>query len=179
MFEKFLKESFESHLEIARKIIKEEKADNNKFYKFGFFDFDDTLYEKEGNYIIESTDQYRKIVELLEDPEPCYIAIVTARRSDTKDFVFDTLNNNLQDLLEVFQGKFEIKTVLDNAVEDKPSIYEVSRLKAEAINNIITNNSDNLQETLVYFYDDIQENVEEVAKELDKLNIDTSNCFIV
>ena len=87
MFEKFLKESFDSHLKIAKKIIKEEKSIKNKFYKFGFFDFDDTLYENEGNYIIEDTSQYRKIVELLEDPEPCYIGIITARRSDTKEIV--------------------------------------------------------------------------------------------
>lgn len=177
MFEKFIKESFDSHLKIAREKLN--KKPENKFLKFGFFDFDETLYTPEGEYVLEGTEAFNKLAECLEDPEICYIGIITARRSNDKNFVRTTLMNHLQDLFEKFKGKFEIDTVLDSAVEEKPSVYEIAYLKSKSISNILQQNSENLQETLVYFYDDVPENVEEVSKALDRLNVKTDNIFIV
>ena len=81
-FEKLIKESFESHLKEARK----KNAKKKKFNKFLFLDFDNTLFDNETQSIIESN-PYQTLVQCMQDPEPCYICIVTARRSDTKDFV--------------------------------------------------------------------------------------------
>ena len=180
MFEKFLKESFNSHHRNAKKILQEKKKKKKKVYfsKFLFLDFDETLYDNEAQAIIES-DPFNRLVECLENPEPCYICIVTARRSDTKYFVDSKIKEAIEYLLEDFKGKFEIETVLDESPESKPSAYEVGKLKADCISNIITSNTENLQDILVYFYDDQETNVEEVAKALDYLNISTDNCNIV
>jgi hypothetical protein len=132
MFEKIIKESFNSHLKFARKTLSERKQSKDKFIKFGLFDFDETLYSKEGEVFLEGT-----------------------------------------------EGKFTIETVSDKSPEDNPSVYDIARLKGETVYNIIKNNSDNLQETLVYFYDDIPENVESVKKYVDSLNVKTDNIINV
>lgn len=178
-FEKLIKESFDSHLKEARRINERKKKKKQKFRKFLFLDFDDTLFDNETQSIIESN-PYQSLIQCLEDPEPCYICIVTARRSDTKDFVKEKVLSSVEDLMEDFKGKFDIETVLDNAVESKPSIYEVAKLKADCINKIINENCEDLQENiLAYFFDDCEENVEMVAKALDYLNISTDNCHLV
>ena len=177
-FEKMIKESFDSHLKSARRILRERKEKEEKFNKFLFLDFDSTLYDNESQSIIEG-DAYNKLVESVTDPEPCYIAIVTARRSDTKDFVKSKVTDSIEDLLEDFKGVFSIETVLDKSAESKPSIYETASLKADCISNIISDNVENLQDIIVHFYDDTEENVEEVSKALDFLNISSDNCYIV
>ena len=176
MFEKFIKESFDSHLKVARQ---KNKKINQSFLKFGFFDFDETLFTPEGKFMLEGSDAFNCLVECLSDPEPCYIGIVTARNSNSRSFIEEKIRNNLQDLFEKFNGKFTIKTVADESLEDKPSIYEIAQLKAKTISDIITQNSDNLQETLVYFFDDVPENVEEVRKAVDRINVKTDNIFNV
>ena len=174
-FEKLIKESFESHLKEARK----KNAKKKKFNKFLFLDFDNTLFDNETQSIIESN-PYQTLVQCMQDPEPCYICIVTARRSDTKDFVKEKVISSVEDLLKDFKGKFRIETVLDLAVESKPSVYEVAKLKADCINNIINENVEDLQQNiLAYFFDDVEENVEMVAKALDYMNISTDNCHLV
>lgn len=179
MFEKLIRESFNSHLKIAKKIIKEKKEKKEKFIKFGFFDFDETLYSREGKFVMEGYEPYNALVECMKDPEPCYVSIVTARGSDSKEFINNTLKENLEDLFQSFTGKFTIETVRDLSPESKPSIYEIANLKASVINSIIQNNTKDLQETLVIFYDDVEENVREVANTLDSLSIPTKNCFVV
>jgi len=176
MFEKFIKESFDSHLKVARQ---KNKKTNQGFLKFGFFDFDETLFTAEGKYMLENSDAFNCLVDCLSDPEPCYIGIITARNSNHRTFIEDKIRNNLQDLFINFKGKFIIKTVSDESLEDKPSVYEIAYLKAKVISNIITQNSENLQETLVYFFDDVPENVEEVRKAVDRINIKTDNIFNV
>ena len=178
-FEKFINESFNSHLKIARK-INEQKEKPKEFYrKFLFIDFDNTLFDNETQSIIESK-PYHTLVECLESPEPCYICIVTARRSDTKEFVKEKITSSVEDLLQDFKGIFKIETVLDKSPESKPGIYETAMLKVNCINSIIKENVENLQDNiLVYFFDDTEENVEMVAKSLDYLNILTDNCHLV
>ena len=176
-FEKFLKESLNKHLQEARKI--NEKKEKVYYRKFLFLDFDNTLFDNETQTIMELK-PYESLVQCLEDPEPCYICIVTARRSDTKEFVKEKITKSIEDLLEEFSGVFEIETVLDAAVESKPSVYEVAKLKADCINSIINENVEDLQENiLVMFYDDVEENVEMVSKALDYMNIPTDNCILV
>lgn len=178
-FEKLIRESFDSHLKQARIINEKKKRKKLKFRKFLFLDFDETLFDKETQSIIESN-PYQSLIQCLEDPEPCYISIVTARRSDTKEFVKQKILDSVEDLMDNFKGKFEIETVLDDAIESKPSVYEIAKLKADYINNIINEFCEDLQEnTLVYFFDDVEENVEMVAKALDYLNISTDNCHLV
>ncbi len=60
MFEKFIKESFDSHLKIARQ---KNKKSNQKFLKFGFFDFDETLFTPEGEYMLEGSDAFNCLVD--------------------------------------------------------------------------------------------------------------------
>lgn len=178
-FEKFITESFNNHLKIARKINEQKEKPKELYRKFLFLDFDSTLYDNETQSIIESK-PYQTLVECLESPEPCYICIVTARRSDTKEFVREKVTSSVEDLLQDFKGIFEIETVLDKSPESKPSIYETAMLKADCINNIINENVEDLQDNiLVYFFDDVEENVEMVAKSLDYLNIKTDNCHLV
>lgn len=177
-FEKMIKESFESHHREAKRILNEKKKKEIKFNKFLFLDFDNTLYDKESDSIIDG-EAYSKLIECLEDPEPCYISIVTARRSDSKQFIESKIKEELEDLFEQFKGKFYIETVLDNSPESKPSIYDAAMLKADCIFNIIQNNCENLQQILVFFYDDVEENIEMVSKTLDSMNILTDNCYLV
>jgi len=178
-FEKFITESFNNHLKIARKINEEKEKTKELYRKFLFLDFDDTLFDNETQSIIESK-PYNTLVECLKDPEPCYICIVTARRSDTKQFVKEKITSSVEDLLEDFKGIFEIETVLDESPESKPSIYETATLKANCISNIINENVEDLQDNiLVYFFDDVEENLEMVSKSLDYLNISTDNCYLV
>jgi len=178
-FEKFITESFNSHLSVARKINERKESVKQTYNKFLFLDFDETLFDNEANSIIEA-EPYYALCECIRDPEPVYICIVTARRSDTKQFVKDTLTSSIKDLLEDFKGRFEIETVLDKSPESKPSIYETAMLKADCINSIIENNVEDLQANiLVYFFDDVEENIEMVKKGLDYLNISTDNCNLV
>jgi len=178
-FEKFIAESFNSHLKEARLINEKKKRKKKTYSKFLFLDFDDTLFDNETQSMMEG-EAYQALVDSMSDPEPCYICIVTARRSDTKEFVKEKVTRSIEDLLEEFKGKLEIETVLDDAVESKPSVYEVAKLKADCINTIINDNVENLQENiLVYFFDDVEENVKEVSNTLDYLNIPTDNCYIV
>ena len=178
-FKKFITESFNNHLRLARKINEENEKSKKLYSKFLFLDFDDTLFDKETQSIIESK-PYQTLVECLENPEPCYICIVTARRSDTKEFVKEKITSSIEDLLEDFEGVFKIETILDKSPESKPGVYEIATLKANCINSIINRNVENLQENiLVYFFDDVEENVEMVAKSLDYLNISTDNCHLV
>lgn len=177
-FEKMIKESFNSHLKTARKVLNERNKKKLTFNKFIFLDFDDTLFDNETQSLIEG-DAYDKLVESMSDPEPCFVCIVTARRSDSKDFVKSKVTESVEDLIEDFKGKLSIETVLDDAVESKPSIYEVGKLKSDCIYNIISSMSENLQDTIVYFYDDREEIVEAVCKTLDYLNIPNNNCYTV
>lgn len=177
--DKFLKESFDSHLKIARKIISERSNKSKKYSKFAFFDFDKTLFDEECGEIMENTDQYNTLCNCMEDPEPCLIAIVTARDSSSRSFIEDKIKSNLSYLFDSFKGDFRIETVADLSPEQKPSVYDIASLKSKVISNIISNNSENLQETLVYFYDDVPENVEKVKEGVDKLGIKINNIFNV
>jgi hypothetical protein len=179
MFEKIIKESFNSHLKFARKTLSERRQSKDKFIKFGLFDFDETLYSKEGEVFLEGTEAFEKFESCFLDPEPCYISIVTARSSNSRAFIESKIKSNFSYLFEDFKGKFTIETVSDKSPEDNPSVYDIARLKGETVYNIIKNNSDNLQETLVYFYDDIPENVESVKKYVDSLNVKTDNIINV
>ena len=177
-FEKLLKESFDSHLREARERNKNKPRHHyEKFSKFLFLDFHDVLHGEE-NVLLDNI-ATKTLESALQDPEPCFIAIVTAAGDDYRGIVEEFMETHFGDLFERFDGKFEIETCKDYSLNSHPTDEEMGEIKSNVISKMIQNHreDEDLQSTLVYFFDDKITNLEPVRDEVDKLNISIDNII--
>jgi len=174
--DRFLKESVRAHINESKKKESDKKA--TKFNKFIFLDYHDTLVDEVGEILDNAA--VNMLYDFIEDPEPCFVGVITAAGSDLRGIIEDFMQNEFYEIFEKGSNmKFKLETVKDYSDEDVPSEYELAASKGRVIKNIISNNCEDLQQCLVYFYDDKQTNIDEVSKSVDELNVSIENINIV